>query len=117
MARPPVTTAPPLTQQNEGLPIGTDGGNDLPALAKAGTRQRFQAITGAVKEHNDLLDLKSFWRGTDFAMLAYTDSIVGVPDAGARLQGAKDFLKTLKEMAWQAAPLPQQTNVDTLPGT
>jgi hypothetical protein len=77
----------------------------------AAPKTRFMEVESNVSKHRDMLALREFERGTDFAMLQYQarlTSQASTADAGMinglKLQGAAEYLLELKMLA--EAPKP-----------
>jgi hypothetical protein len=95
----------------------------LAPLVQLSTKQRFQQQTGAIKEHNEMLDRPAFWRGSLFALILLSEELAAdtrenpehaAANASAQY-GATRFLELFKKMAWQAKPAPQIIDHDNLP--
>lgn len=85
-------------------------------------RARFQSVQGNITAHKALLENPYFDRGCDFAMLEYQRLLaeqVKDPNtamsAGAKLQGALEFLQTLKTLAEAAPVMLARKDLDNLP--
>jgi len=85
-------------------------------------KRRFMASAQNVTSHRDMIATREFERGSDFAMLQYQWTVnAGMTDtqsalaAAYKLQGANEFLQTMKllgETPRMPAPVIDQQNLD-----
>lgn len=85
-------------------------------------RARFQLERNNITSHKSMIELPSFDRGMDAALLEYASVLAKGNNTsndamamGFKLQGAQEFLMFLKTLA-EAAPVPQpRKDTDNLP--
>lgn len=93
-----------------------------PVSPNPSPRTRFQAINGAITAHKAMLENPFFERGTDFAMLEYQRLVAeqakdgnSAMAVGFKMEGALEFLQTLKTLAESAPVIIRRPDTDNLP--
>lgn len=93
-----------------------------PVSPNPSPRVRFQAIPNAITQHKALLEKPEFDRAADYALMEYNRlTAEQVRDGnsamamGFKLQGALEYLQTLKTLAEAAPVMMARKDLDNLP--